>query len=332
MPVNWTARLAVILTALLATVNHATASTDGWYQIEVIVFANNTVTDTDEVWPLRERHYPDPMVRIGPQTPAELQPTTIGQLQDLQAYLALWDNNNEVSTPNESQDFLFESRRNPVYTPDTSQTSESSSAAADPADLNGTDSEATDAAPDVLDFETLFTTEAPVAYQDLPNSARLLGSVARSLRRSSLYRVLAHQSWLQPVMSEEAALPILIQGGKRFDDNYELDGSLTISRSRFLHLDLDLWFTQFSPLYQESNPASRFGSSPLDGSLAISAEVREQYPEVADWLSNRGQFTPVHAHQLTQSRRMRSSTMHFIDHPHFGVLIRTERYEPDSDA
>jgi hypothetical protein len=35
----------------------------------------------------------------------------------------------------------------------------------------------------------------------------------------------------------------------------------------------------------------------------------------------------VHAHQLQQSRRMRSSTLHFIDHPQFGILVKIERFD-----
>ena len=38
-----------------------------------------------------------------------------------------------------------------------------------------------------------------------------------------------------------APTPILIQAGSRYDDYFELDGTLSISRSRYLHLDADLY-------------------------------------------------------------------------------------------
>ena len=142
-----------------------------------------------------------------------------------------------------------------------------------------------------------------------------------------MYTLLYHNSWLQPVLTEDKAIPVLIQGGKRYDSNYELDGTITISRSRFLHITTDLWFTRFSPLIEDSLQDDSLSSrlmSPLDGRLAISPELRNNYPEVADWLSNRSQYIPVHSHHLEQSRRMRSSTLHFIDHPQFGVLVRIE--------
>lgn len=325
-------KISVLLLTLLAFSAPGYGNTDGWYQIELIVFANNSVTETDEVWPLQQRQYPEGVLSIGPTTFDELQPTTLAQLQDLEDYLALWGPDADVQRPATTDDFLFQSRRVPNYqTPVQPEISEpvTQTKGEQAGELLGLGPEEQS---ETLDYDALFETDAAVAFRNLPASEQLMGTIARSLRRSSLYRVLSHQSWLQPVGSEEEALPVMIQGGKRYDDAYELDGSITLSRARFLHLELDLWFTQFSPLYEGTNTSDRFSRSALDGSLAISPELRERYPEVANWLANRGQYTPIHSHQLTQSRRMRSSTMHFIDHPQFGVLIRTERYEPDPDA
>jgi hypothetical protein len=320
-------RLFLTILMVLAPVA-LSASTEGWYQVELIVFANNAVTDTDEVWPLSERHYPEAMVRIGPQSADQLKPETLGQLNDLQRYLGMWaeDQSSAPPTTSSSSDFLFESRSKPRLNQSFPITDNTSAVSSD---------EITADTPDLQDLSALFTEPQVIAFQELPGNERLLNGVARSLNRSSLYRLLVHQSWLQPVAAEHQATSVLVQGGKRYDDRYELDGTITLSRSRFLHLQTDLWFTQFSPLSEASSGSTRapgMNLSPLDGSLAIPPEIRRDYPEVATWLSTQNQYTPIHAHELRQSRRMRSSTMHFIDHPQFGVLIRTERYEPDQDS
>lgn len=321
------ARLTLALAVALTPVS-LTASSEGWYQVELIVFANNTVTDTDEVWPLSERHYPEAMVRIGPESADNLQPQTLGQLNDLQRYLGLWaeDQNSPSPGTTTSSDFLFESRSKSRLKQNLRST-----------DADNTVNPDGVASPDLelQDLSELFLEPEAIAFQELPGAERLLNSVARSLNRSSLYRLLVHHAWLQPVAAEHQATSVLIQGGKRYDDSYELDGTITLSRSRFLHLETDLWFTQFSPLgtgNSNSSSAPEMNLSPLDGSLAIPPEIRRDYPEVANWLSTQNQYTPIHAHELRQSRRMRSSTMHFIDHPQFGVLIRTERYQPDQDS
>lgn len=320
------ARLVIASLLALCALPAAGSNTDGWYQVEVIVFANNSTTDTNEQWPLKHRDYPANMVTIGPTSSDELHPSTLGQMQDLERYLGMWDPASAAPS-NEVSDFLFESRA-PVNRTSTSTRASAPETidAASPDAGSGLNPEETE-----LDYDALFATDAPTAYQNLPGQERLLTRVARSLNRSSMYRVLLHQSWLQPIRAEASATPVLIQGGKRYDATYELDGIITLSRARFLHIETDLWFTEFSPLTSDSLTsygANGANGSPLDSKLTISRDIRQRYPEVADWLSNQGQYVAIHTHHLNQSRRMRSATMHFIDHPKLGVLIRTERYEP----
>ena len=312
------ARAICIALTLLLIPHHAAANFEGWYQIEVIIFANQTTTDTDEVWPLTEKRYPHQMVSIEPDSAEEIRPATLGQMEVLESYLNLWDGSTPPTSQSSDSDFLFESRRN-IITP--------MPVVELPEEVD--DSEGEQLEPEI-DYDALFTGESPIAFKNLPRQEKLMNSIARSLNRSSMYEVLLHQSWLQPVVSEAQATPILIQAGKRFDSTYELEGTMTLSRARFLHIETDLWFTEFTPITEDA-PANILAMSPLDGRLAISRDLRDRYPEVADWMSNRGQYIPVHSHHLDQSRRMRSATMHFLDHPKFGLLIRTERFEPETE-
>ena len=276
-----------------------------WYQVEVIVFANKTATAFDEIWPLTPLQYPARMVSVS-SSPA---PFSLEQMQDTEAYLALFggtqiDNARAVS----NDDFLFQSR-NRFKVPKTPTTSEAAFDAE-----SGVETEE-------INYEQLFISNAPRPFEPLPFDRRVLNSLARSISRSSLYEPLYHHAWLQPVESEANAFPVLVQAGHHYDEMYQLDGTITISRSRFLHVDTDLWYTEFTPLYQT-------GDAPLATSAnLLSPELRNRYPEVADWEAARGQNLKIHSHQLKQSRRMRSSTLHFIDHPHFGILIRIERFE-----
>ena len=168
-----------------------------------------------------------------------------------------------------------------------------------------------------VDFEALFaTTETPV-FKELPKSERLLNNLAGSIRRSSLYRILTHQSWVQPIGSETTS--ILLQAGKHHDETFELDGTINLSRSRYLHVNTNLWFTEFAPLFQIESTAANL----------LSPKQRAEHPQVAQWEATKGQYIPIHAHPLQQSRRMRSSTLHYIDHPHFGVLVKIDNFKQD---
>src|SRR5690606_8502902 len=72
------------------------------------------------------------------------------------------------------------------------------------------------------------------------------------------YRILFHQRWRQPVGQREQMLPVYVQGGRTLPgqppapqddapepvalpDQPELQGTLLLSESRFLHLEPNLW-------------------------------------------------------------------------------------------
>lgn len=75
---------------------------------------------------------------------------------------------------------------------------------------------------------------------------------------------------------------------------YQLDGTVQLYQRRFLHLALDLRWTQMD-----------------DGSAARSGGL---LPETA-----------LRSFRLTETRRMRRGQLHYFDHPRFGVLARVVR-------
>jgi hypothetical protein len=309
---------AKTITAILVAILWAPtlkADYSDWYQVEVIVFANQTPVQTDESWPLAPLSYPARMVTIAPENVDTLVPYSIEQLNDIHSYLTMFGAEAERTVDTQTEGFLFESRSR-FRVPTEAEPSVEMTP--------GEVTDGTEATNVVIDYEALFESNEPEAFKALPENQRLLNTQARSIRRSSLYRTLLHQSWLQPVPTDDSEFPVMIQAGKHYDDVFELDGTITVSRSRFLHIETDLWFTEFAPIYQQGQQDS-FESTLRANTL--SPEIRQQYPEIADWEANRGQYLPVHAHQLQQSRRMRSSTLHFIDHPQFGILVKIERFD-----
>jgi hypothetical protein len=150
-----------------------------------------------------------------------------------------------------------------------------------------------------------------------------LQAILRSLRRSSRFTVLSQQSWVQPIGSEPT--PILIQAGQRYDDRFEVEGTLSFTRSRFLHLQTNLWYTVFEPRSGESNPfLAGFQSN-------LSDEILSQHPELVKVERERGQYFAARTHPMFQSRRMRSDELHYIDHPLFGIVVRINRFKPEAE-
>lgn len=335
---------------LLLSSNGFTASLEEpletWYQIEILVFANLKGAADDEYWPVVERSYPVQMVFIGPVTGDVLSPLNLGQLKQIDALEQLLSllEPAETATATDNE-FLFRSigQKRPVYTGTTLSeddllagiTRELTPAevpqeqiTADPApetDAGPTTSPAASNSMKPEDLSTLFETGNDMeAYRNLPEGQLTLSAVSKRIDQSSQYKLLYHSAWRQPVPAMADAIPILLQGGDQYDDMFELDGYVTISKSRYLHVDTHLWYTQFVP---------RSGQSSIvlpDNTQFYSQEDRsllEKYPRVQRYEAMRENYLPAQTYPMIQSRKLKLAALHYLDHPAFGLMIKIEEYD-----
>lgn len=88
---------------------------------------------------------------------------------------------------------------------------------------------------------------------------------------------------------------------------YELEGEINVSLARFLHVNADLVFRKPRPV-----GARQVGvyNSPLENA------------ETSKILEN---------HRLQERRRMRSSRLHYLDSPHFSMLVMISPYEVETE-
>jgi len=187
----------------------------------------------------------------------------------------------------------------------------------------------------------------------------MLNKEAKLLGRDRYTRILFHEVWRQPIVNQKNAPSIVISGGDLFDKNHELEGSISLYVSRYLHIHTNLWLTDFEanfgqdlghwpilpipPTYvnvdavenllssQQPAPANewnvKFGQQNIDlnsdsanSNLLIGFNAsEEQRPYVA-----RNIVT------MKQKRRMRSGELHYIDHPKLGILVIVNKYVPAS--
>lgn len=187
-------------------------------------------------------------------------------------------------------------------------------------------------------------------FHPLEEDARSLDRFANAMNRSGQYRVLFHEAWRQPVTELDDSPALLIQGGDAFDSHTELEGSITLSVSRYLHLHTRLWFTEFEPNYGQPPGAwpelPRRPDAPQP-ELDKPEEDSWSTPSWGDeWQSNTGNawdmslnttsslpdflgddYVPRRIVTMNQQRRMRSEELHYLDHPIIGLLIRVTPYE-----
>ncbi len=210
------------------------------------------------------------------------------------------------------------------------------------------------------------TLASPTNIQRLPESRFKLKKQRNALERDSRLRVLFHGAWEQPLLSAAKAPSIALQGGNGYGEHFELEGSIKLSVSHYVHLDTDLWFSEFVPnhgqqpeywlvlpTWPDADPASDdtgtgglmmagtpagddAGESSSDpnrydanyaGTASLDAESISPLEEFYDDPQKEFLKSPYFIENIVtfrQSRRMRSTEIHYLDHPRLGMLIRVD--------
>ena len=206
------------------------------------------------------------------------------------------------------------------------------------------------------------SSNAHTPFELLSEEGYIIKNAARALKRESGVAVLFHESWLQPMKSLKDAPALVIRGGDTFGEHRELEGTVTLSLSRYLHIHTDLWLTQFVANYGQQSehwpelPAPPTAIETTD-SNATETPAFDEAIELTDNnetlvidLAGQDSFTTGNSSHnldtglnnftsladepflikeiisLNQKRRMRSEELHYIDHPRMGVLIKIIRF------
>lgn len=96
------------------------------------------------------------------------------------------------------------------------------------------------------------TEEAPLPLpllmvnQQDPAEAKL-AQLRNILANRKRYRTLVYNQWYQSLEPKSTAAPVAIVGGRKTGERHELEGSVTLSKGRFLHITTDLWFIDWKP-------------------------------------------------------------------------------------
>jgi len=170
--------------------------------------------------------------------------------------------------------------------------------------------------------------ETKNAFQQLPAEALTLTETANKLVASGRYRIITLKAWQQPVKQRHEAEsvrlsdkqtnisePVVMQNGEivlnppQTDTDISdttpqeaparIDGIVTVSLSRYLHMALSLRYY---------NP-----------DVYLAEQIALQKPDEV----------LIDSFMMKQSRRMRSKEVHVFDHPYFGVIATITPVERD---
>ncbi len=160
----------------------------------------------------------------------------------------------------------------------------------------------------------------PVAMQE-----RETATAIERLERATATRVLMHGAWQQAIAEDEALPPLKIDLNFDSPSPFSIRGSLGVRRSRYMHVDLDIYKTQFRALpyadikdwFFEADDTAwppSWLTQPATFESAMFSRVGES--DIA--------FSTIH---FRQSRRIRDAEWHYIDHPALGVLVTIKKID-----
>lgn len=173
------------------------------------------------------------------------------------------------------------------------------------------------------------------SYKVLKSRNYYLTEQVKKISESKTQRVIFHTAWRQPGLDKNQALPIYFKReiapppviddeessetaqNSEIDSNQEpntspsiLEGILRVTLSRYLHLEAELTLKDKVPdIVKSDNPFSVLDNE------AVRSEIQKQ--------------GVIHLKQ--KRRRIRSSELHYVDHPVLGMLIYITRYEKPED-
>jgi len=227
--------------------------------------------------------------------------------------------------------------------------------------------------------ETFVETEAPVVKSSLPGepyipeyeepfiildaNKRDLNDSARALDRRK-YNVVFHEAWRFEAETEDEDPWVHISAGKRLDDRSEIEGSLRFYKSRFLHVQTDLWRLKFAnqdsltdvltvklpdlpnfELNAEISSKKQWHISVSPGNVMdlnpksdmVDIDGTAYGKEIADLnqvADERGttainQYPILEIWPIKQSKRIEENSIYYLDHPELGVMLTIKSYDPE---
>jgi len=279
-------RLTASILLFALTINQEviaqTFSYDGnrWYEIEVSIFTNQNVSSVDQelfLPELVELFYPEALLQLTPYLQNYV-------LDSWQTESALNSSNVLIGDSIDSQEAVVVL---PNYGPELREAN--------------------------TDFRLIDKTRDP--FIALGEEEHEFARFNSNIDRSPGHRILFHAVWRQPVLNKVQGSAILVNGGDRYGQHSELEGSLLISYNvNRVDVDTRLWRNSFNIISDQQwdvplPPFAEFMAANTQSTgSAFDLVIDQVYP-------------------MLQTRQMISNELHYLDHPALGMLIEVRPYE-----
>ena len=199
------------------------------YQVELLIFKNNQTDNFDPNGIISER-WPDELTLAYPETLDFVHPPLPSTIESTEKLIE-----------NENVTLISE------------EASSAPTAILINSEVSGTDLMLTNASNNNHQTTSAYTKQeialsTLALLTELPKQVLALSEAKKRISRNTVHRVLYHQAWIQSLDNSLKAKAIPIAGGEKYNDHYQLEGHVTISKDRFLHIKTDLWLMEFTAI------------------------------------------------------------------------------------
>ena len=199
------------------------------YQVELLIFKNNQTDSFDPNGIISER-WPDELTLAYPETLDFVHPPLPNTIESTERLI---ESENATLLSNEASSAPTEILIN--------------------SEVSGTDLMLTNASNNTHQTTSAYTKQeialsTLALLTELPKQVLALSEAKERISRNTVHRVLYHQAWIQSLDNSLKAKAIPIAGGEKYNDHYQLEGHVTISKDRFLHIKTDLWLMEFTAI------------------------------------------------------------------------------------
>lgn len=188
------------------------------------------------------------------------------------------------------------------------------------------------------------------------NSRTSFDYEANNINRQNGMQVIWKGSWQQDTQSKDLTEIIKVDAqldqesyvGKHKNLLIDLQGSVQVSRNRYLHLTTDLILkhaelTEYTPAVQDTTSINSIENTELNNlelntNESSGSEINTSENNTESAITSPAHIittndginkilTPIRTAKIDQKRRMRSDEIHYIDHPLLGVVIKVTPIE-----
>jgi len=169
---------------------------------------------------------------------------------------------------------------------------------------------------------------SPYQLNEIEKASSDFTDILSRISKSREVSIFSTGSWQQPIKRGQKLPPLKITGGQSYDNGkrFQLEGELQLRRERYMHAEIDVFLADFTPLPYDDLKTWVFEAEktrwPLDWLLQPLAYLHPALTKVGESL------VPENVIHFKQSRRIKDSEIHYIDHPALGLIITIKEIDP----